>query len=40
LKYEEKNFLAEVGVTAWFGVIARRGANSNANTKAIISFCA
>jgi hypothetical protein len=40
LNYERKNFLAEIGVTAWLGVIAQRGANSNtySDTEAILSF--
>jgi hypothetical protein len=41
LKYERKNFLAEIGVDAWFGVIAQRGANSNAYSEAdaVLFFC-
>jgi hypothetical protein len=41
LKYARKNFLAEIGVTAWLGVIAQRGANSNAysDAEAILFFC-
>jgi hypothetical protein len=41
LKYERKFFLVEIGVTAWLGAVAQRGANSNANSdaEAILFFC-
>jgi hypothetical protein len=34
LNHERKNFLAEIGVTPWPGIIAQRGANSNSNSDA------
>jgi hypothetical protein len=34
LNYEPKIFFAEIGVSAWRGVVAQRGANSNTDSDA------
>jgi hypothetical protein len=34
LDYEPKNFIAEIGVSAWPGVVAEGGANSNTDSDA------
>jgi hypothetical protein len=41
LNYEPTNILAEPGVDPWPGVVAQRGANSNAysDAEAILFFC-
>jgi hypothetical protein len=40
LNYEPKNFLAEIGVTPWPGIIALCGADSNTDSdaEAIVFF--
>jgi hypothetical protein len=36
LNYEPKNFLAEIGVSPWPGIIAQRGANTDSDAEATV----
>jgi len=38
LNYDRKNFFTEIATRAWPGVVAQRGANSNADAQEIFFF--
>ena len=38
LNYDRKNFFTEIATRAWPGVVAQRGANSNAEAQEIVFF--